>query len=77
MSNRIHTTEADAIHVQQGTDTQIDAELGYEDPDTDDESVHLVLNDMGNMEAMVLRGDPDAFRNLAQQILNLFPLDPQ
>lgn len=75
MSYRIHTTDADSIHVQHGTFAKIDDEMGLDDFDPDDTADHLVLNDMGNMEAMVLTGSADDFRNLARRILDQFPAD--
>ena len=73
MSTRIHTTSAADLHVQVGTDAQIDEALGYEGADPDDRTVHLVLNDLGNQEALVIQGDAEAIRGLVQRILAQVP----
>lgn len=70
MSYRIHTAHVTSIVVQQGDDEMIDEAMGYEDPE-EDSGRHLILNDMGNMEAMVLRGSRLELRQFAERILDL------
>jgi len=68
MSTRIHTTTAAQLHIQVGTDAEIDRAFGY-DGDVSDTAKRLILNDLGNQEAVVLTGTREEFRALGERLL--------
>lgn len=69
MTYSILGSGAGDLAVQQGTNAEISEGLGTDVGDDDDDEVCLVLNDMGNLQALVLAGTPEDFMNLAGRIL--------
>jgi hypothetical protein len=67
MRYRIHTAEAREVQAQFGTDAQIDDALGgYEHGESTEQ--RLIINDMSGLEAFVLTGTVEDFRDLAERI---------